>query len=474
MLESRNERAGGALAMTNEWRTGTRYLVAVGLVVVGIYLVYLSRPVLPELVVAGLVAFLVRPVIEFFRRRLRLPKAAAVAVTYVVVALALLLLPLIFLPHIVNAVTFVIEIDYQAVVDNTVRWLVETLTMWRESGLRLFGLVVPLEDLVDPVLAALENPGAALPGSFSSITSILSSFISLLSRSAAGVVGGIASSLLSIVFVLLASLYLSVDGPQMIHSVLDGIPEPSRAEMAELIDRLRRVWDAFLRGQLLLMLIIGTVVAVGTAALGLPNALSLGLLAGFLELVPNLGPLLALIPAVLIALIQGPSYLAIPNGWFALIVVAFYVLVQNLENAFLVPRVLGEAVKVHPLIILAGVLVGAATAGVLGVFLAAPVIASLREILGYLYRKVLNLEPFPAEEPSPPTAHPQRSIWTWARRLRERAWPMAARGEERDEIAEAATIAPHDASTPARAAPRTRGAPRRKRDLPGKKRPSRR
>ena len=70
-------------------------------------------------------------------------------------------------------------------------------------------------------------------------------------------------------------------------------------------------------------------------------------------------------------------------------------------------------------IILAGVLVGAATAGVLGVFLAAPGIASLREILGYLYRKALNLEPFPAAEPSPPTAHPQRSIWTWARRLRE-------------------------------------------------------
>ena len=91
---------------------------------------------------------------------------------------------------------------------------------------------------------------------------------------------------------------------------------------------------------------------------------------------------------------------------------------QSLENTLIVPRVLGDAVKVHPLVILAGVLVGAATAGVLGVFLAAPVIASLREILGYLYRKVLNVEPFPVPSPAEvergPTSIGRRS---WRARL---------------------------------------------------------
>jgi predicted PurR-regulated permease PerM len=406
--------------MTAQWRSGTRYLVGVGLVLVVGYLVYLSRPILPELVVAALVAFLVRPVIDFLRVRMRIPKAAAVTVTYILVALALLIVPLVFLPHVVNAVTFVIGIDYQVVVDNTVGWLVETLTLWKVNGLHIFGVAISLQGVVDPVLAALENPGTALPASFSSITEILSSLITLLSRSAASVVGSVAASLLSLVFVLLASVYLSVDGPQMIGSLLDGIPEPHRAEMVELLDRLRRVWDAFLRGQLLLMVIIGTVVTIGAAILGLPNALSLGLLAGFLELVPNLGPLLATIPAVLIALLQGSSYLPVSNGWFALIVLVFYVLVQNLENAFIVPRVLGDAVKVHPLIILAGVLVGAATAGVLGIFLAAPVIASLREILLYLYRKVLNLEPFDPRAPHPSEARPRPSIKTWLASLRLR------------------------------------------------------
>ncbi|HET7011510.1 MAG TPA: AI-2E family transporter [Anaerolineales bacterium] len=422
--------------MTNEWKTGTRYLVGAGLVLVVVWLLYLSRPVLPELVVAILLAFLVRPTINYFHLRLRMPKASAVAVTYFIAGLVLLIVPLVFLPHLVNAVGFLIGIDYQVVVDTVVRWLVDTLTAWKLSGLRFFGIVISVEAIVDPVLDALKNPGTALPGSLSSITSILSSLFSLLSRSAASVVGSVASSLLSLVFVLVASVYLSVDGPKMIRSVLDGLPESQRPEITELFHRLERLWDAFLRGQLLLMVIIGTAVALGTAALGLPNALSLGLLAGFLELVPNLGPLLAVIPAALIALLQGSTYLAIPNGWFALIVVAFYVTVQSLENTVIVPRVLGDAVKVHPLIILAGVLVGAATAGVLGVFLAAPIIASLREVLGYLYRKVLNVDPFPASLDALP-AEPGKarvSFAQWIGNLRRRL-PFARRSEPPAEVA---------------------------------------
>jgi predicted PurR-regulated permease PerM len=397
--------------MTVEWRTGTRYLVGVGLVLVLAGLVYLCRPILPELVLACLVAFLVRPVIGFFRQRLRFPRAAAVAVTYVLVALGLLIVPLVLLPHIVNAVTFVVAIDYQSVFDSVLRWMIQTLTAWRVHGLQILGFVVPLTSAVDPILQALENPGAALPTTFSSLTTIFSSLVTFLSRGAAGIVATVASSVVSLAFTLVASVYLSVDGGTMGRSLIDGIPVVFRPELLELARRLRLVWDAFVRGQVLLMLIIGVVVGVGAAILGLPNALSLGLLAGFLELVPSLGPFLATVPAVLIALLQGSTHFAIGHGWFALIVVVFYVGVQSLENTLIVPRVLGDAVKVHPLVILAGVLVGAAAAGVLGVFLAAPVIASLREILGYLYRKVLNVDPFPPGRPVPVPAGPPKASW---------------------------------------------------------------
>jgi predicted PurR-regulated permease PerM len=146
------------------------------------------------------------------------------------------------------------------------------------------------------------------------------------------------------------------------------------------------------------MLIIGTVTWIGNAALGLPGAFALGVIAGIMELIPNLGPFLAAIPAVIVALIQGSTYIGVSHWIFALIIIGFYVLVQQFENTFVVPRILGDAVNLHPLVVMLGVLIGANVAGILGALLAAPVIASGREIVRYLYQKILGEEPFPPEQ----------------------------------------------------------------------------
>jgi predicted PurR-regulated permease PerM len=120
-----------------------------------------------------------------------------------------------------------------------------------------------------------------------------------------------------------------------------------------------------------------------------------------MELIPNLGPFLAAVPAVIVALIQGSTYLGVNNLIFALIVVGLYILIQQLENTLIVPRILGEAVDLHPLVVMVGVVVGASAAGILGALLAAPVIASVREIASYLYAKILGEEPYPPDKEKP-------------------------------------------------------------------------
>jgi len=82
-------------------------------------------------------------------------------------------------------------------------------------------------------------------------------------------------------------------------------------------------------------------------------------------------------------------------------VIGFYILVQQAENNFIVPRVLGGAVKLHPLVIMGGVVIGASVAGIVGALLAAPVIASGKEIMSYLYAKILGQEPFPSSQAAP-------------------------------------------------------------------------
>ena len=200
---------------------------------------------------------------------------------------------------------------------------------------------------------------------------------------------------------ILAAIYLSLDAQKFYDNFLAVVPDSQREEINRIVSRLRFIWDAFFRGQITLMIFIGFVVWLGLTILGLPGAFALGVIAGVLEIIPNLGPFLSAIPAVIVALLQGSSVLNVNNFAFALIIIGFYILVQMLENYFVVPKVLGEAVELHPLVVISGVLIGAAVWGILGALLATPLIASGREIVHYLYRKTLGEDPFPPVEKPP-------------------------------------------------------------------------
>jgi predicted PurR-regulated permease PerM len=153
------------------------------------------------------------------------------------------------------------------------------------------------------------------------------------------------------------------------------------------------VWAGFLRGQLLLALIIGVATTMVLEILGVPNALLLGVLAGILEVVPTIGPIIAMIPAVLLAFFQGSTHFTLDNTLFACIVVGAYIVIQQLENHIVVPNVLGRSVDLPASVILFGALAGASLAGVLGIFLAAPVLATARLALRFILDKLF--EPLP-------------------------------------------------------------------------------
>jgi len=117
-------------------------------------------------------------------------------------------------------------------------------------------------------------------------------------------------------------------------------------------------------------------------------------LAGVMEVVPTIGPIIAMIPAVFIALFQGSTRLAIDPTVFAVVVVIAYLLIQQSENHLIVPNVLGSSVNLPPIIILFGAFAGASLAGVLGIFLAPPVLATARLIGEYVLNKLF--EPLPS------------------------------------------------------------------------------
>jgi predicted PurR-regulated permease PerM len=134
------------------------------------------------------------------------------------------------------------------------------------------------------------------------------------------------------------------------------------------------------------------------AILGVNNALALGILAGILEFLPVVGPLLSAVAAVLVALFQGTNSWGLSPLVFAGVVLAAMILIQQIENYLLVPRIVGDSLELHPLVVMISVLMGTSLAGLLGAVLAAPVVATIKLLGTYLWRKLLDLPPFPVAQ----------------------------------------------------------------------------
>lgn len=383
-----------------EWSEATKRTVAIAGVLMGVFVLYISRPVIGFIILAAIVAFLLNPVVVFFNTRLRMPRWWAVILTYLLLLVAAVLLPLILTPAVIDAVRD-IDVDLVDLLSTTTARLQNSLEDIRYIAVLNYRF--DLSPVVDPALVMLTGvvPGELIP-STEQVYSSIPSALELATGFASTVVGTVLWAVLAFLFTLIYAIYISYDWSRYGDAFLELIPYVYRDEYIFLGRQVRRVWVAYFRGQLVLSLLIGLITGVGSAVLGLPGALLLGILAGLLEVLPNIGPILAAIPAILLALLQGSSVLSVSNLVFALIVALFYFVVQQLENSVIVPRLIGQAVDLPPILIMAGVFVGASVGGILGAFMAAPIIATGRIAAQYAYDKIVSRpQPVEAELPAP-------------------------------------------------------------------------
>jgi predicted PurR-regulated permease PerM len=175
-----------------------------------------------------------------------------------------------------------------------------------------------------------------------------------------------------------------------------------------LLRRIARLWMLYIKGQLLMSLIIGLLTFLVGLAIGLPYAFALGLLAGILETVPNIGigSLIALVPAVGVALWQGSGFIPVQNWVFALIVVGAYGVVQQVGALVIHPRMVGKWLDLPAIVVFLAVILGAAVGNLVGAYLAVPLLVTGREVARYGIRKVQKLPPFPEETPPDALAPP--------------------------------------------------------------------
>lgn len=240
----------------------------------------------------------------------------------------------------------------------------------------------------------LENIGQQLLNNLQAFLGQAGGLIGTVASGAAGVLGWTA-------FVLLVSYFLAADAGR-VPDILSYITVPGYDyDIRRMARELGRIWNAYLRGQFFILLLVIIVSAIIMTSLGVRLALAIALLTGLARFVPYIGPLSVSLITFLVAVFQNSNVFQIQPLYYALIVVVIAILVDQIFDNFVMPRVMGESLGVHPAAVLVAALILAQLIGLIGLVLAAPVLASLSLTTRYLGRKMFDLDPWPEPEQEP-------------------------------------------------------------------------
>ena len=360
------------------WPTGIKRIALItSLVVIGL-VIFQVRLLLIPLLMSIVVAYLLFPLVQFLHHRLYLPRVLAITVVYV---------------SIVGLLVWVSATATNPLISQVNRFI-DALPGYLEQGRDLLEQPVVLWNGQEVTVSQYIPEEIDLSSYLNSLSSFgiqgVNLFGSVASRTAIGIGW--------VVFTLFVSFYLVKDHEIMVRYVVGLVPEEYEWEIYQLFYELGDVWNAFLRGQMILFLVMGTTVFALATIIGLPNALLLGILAGFAEFVPHFGPMAVTVPAVLIAFFQtDQSWLGslMSPITFAILVGLGYATINQAAAYLLHPRVMGRSLNMHPLIVFVAALGGALVAGVVGILLASPMLASARAIFRYIYRKLRDIPPYP-------------------------------------------------------------------------------
>jgi len=210
-----------------------------------------------------------------------------------------------------------------------------------------------------------------------------------------GIAFELVSSVVSAGFVLVISFYLVKDSAKLRRWIGSLPPEDYQEDAHRLATEINTIWGSFFRGQILLALVVAAGFSVVGTVIGLPFAFAMGILAGLIEFLSSVGHTIWLVTASILAFFLGSTWLPIPNWLMLVLVIGLHVVFTQLDLNYLIPRIIGRRLQLHPLVIILGIIAAASVAGVLGIILAAPAIATARILVRYLFANLLDTEPFP-------------------------------------------------------------------------------
>ncbi|MBN1148362.1 MAG: AI-2E family transporter [Anaerolineales bacterium] len=365
------------------WSPHAKLTVVLLLLSLGVFLLYRFSAVIEPMIVAFILAYIISPMANWLQERIKVGRGLATLLAYLLLLAILAAIPMVVIPPL-TAQSTGLNLDIQ-------RILVEVESLLGNRYI-IAGRVIDVDAIFQTVIGSVQG---VLEPVFGHTLEFAVEFI---------------SSLVWVIFIAVVSFYLAKDSAIFRQWLEDITPPAYKQDYLLLRSEIGKIWEAFFRGQLALALIVATIFTIVGLIIGMPFALAMGVLAGLLEFLPSVGHGIWMTIAALLAFFAGSTWLPIPKWAFALLVIGLHLFFQQFDLNYLIPRIIGRRVHLPPLVVILGIVSGALLAGVLGILLAAPTIASARVLGRYVYANLFDQEPFPYTI-APPLPPPNPRWW---------------------------------------------------------------
>ena len=333
------------------------------IILVGSYISFIFKPIIIlvntlfiPVFIAGVLYFLARPVVDYLTGK-KLPRTAAILIIYVVFFGLLIILGIVVVPVITHQFTNLIESipgfintiekELIALKDNPVFQRLQTTEM------------LEVEDIAGRLTSFMGDV-------FVAVGDNIASFV--------GIAANVAVIIIMIPFVL---FYMLKDGRELSQNMTSRLPATYTDDGKRILQDMDQALSTYIKALLFVALCVGLMVYIGFLIIGIEYALILALFAMITNVIPYLGPFIGSVPAIIVAMADSPAMI--------IKVLVVIVIAQQIESTFISPQVMGKKLAIHPLIIIAVLLVGGRFAGFLGMILAVPTYAILRIVVSNAY-----------------------------------------------------------------------------------------
>jgi len=327
-----------------------------GALVVAIMVLYLLRDFLGAFVLGAAIAFLIQPAVVRLHG-LGIPRVLAIVITFIVIIVALAGLVLLIVPLGTNEFGHL-----QRQIPGLAAAAQDRINSLQGSPIQIFGINVDIKGTTDTISSHLREYLLGQAGN--AVTIGLSAL----------------TVLLQIVLMFIVAFLLALDAAAFRRVLRRLVPNDYRTDFDQIWRKVRKMLYAYVRGQLIIAGLIGILSGIACFALGLPDAVALGMIAGITALIPYLGPFIGAVPAILVGLAASPLK--------ALLVAIVYFLISNVILNFVYPKVMGDAFRLSPILVIVALIAGFSWAGILGMFVAVPIAATLRILFDHIYPRL--------------------------------------------------------------------------------------